>query len=284
MVRQTVYTSFDGDNMVYIDCMRQLAVKTGRVPINPEHALGYYLSTRAHGDSKAEVIKDCLSLVLIAEEFWVFADAEDCTLSDLPEGVLIEMLLWARRRNSTFRFLSVSRVVSSLVYGAPMQTIPAYCGVERTITENDIRRALSGAHFEEISSYLERVLPVLRPVVFIDIRDEDFKYADWARMQAYALGKIAIVPQILIPEFVYSILGLGHEYHRSVDKLRETSAGTWAIYESPERLELLMRRYDGEAHAVMYIPIKDLNVPKYANPRNWSITTKELHENLKKGG
>lgn len=111
MSKPTVYTSFNGDQMIYIDCMRKLAIRNGLIPINPEHALGYFLSTEAHGSSKAEVMKDCLSLVMVSDEFWVFSEREDTALESLSEGILIEILLWVRQRGTPIRFLSISETV-----------------------------------------------------------------------------------------------------------------------------------------------------------------------------
>lgn len=283
MFKPTVYTSFDGDQMIYIDCLRKFAIRNGRIPINPEHALGYYLSTRAHNDSKSEVMRDCLSLTMISDEFWVFAEHEDTPLESLSEGILIEILLWIRQKNSTIKFLGIEKTVLSLGYFQKEDGNQEYQGKERIVKEIDLKRVLSERYFEEISTFLERVSPVLRPVIFIDIRNEDFKYADWARYKAYKVGKVPIVPQYLIPEFVYTFHGIQDEYPKSIEKLKEVSSGVWAIYESQERLKALQKIYEGQHRMVTFIPIKDLNVPKYANPRNWSITSKELQENLLNG-
>lgn len=281
MSRPTVYTSFDGDQMIYIDCMRKLAIRNGLIPINPEHALGYYLSTRAHGDSKAEVMKDCLSLVTVSDEFWVFTENENAPLETLSEGILIEILLWIRQKSQVIKFFSIAKTVLSLGYGHKKSAEREYHGKARTVQEIDLKKALSARYFEEISTFLEKASSVLRPVIFIDIRNEDFKYADWARYKAYQVGKIPIVPQYLIPEFVYALHGTQEEYPESIEKLKEVSSGIWAIYESQERLDALREMYKEHHRMVTFIPIKDLNVPKYANPRNWSITTKELQENLR---
>lgn len=155
-----------------------------------------------------------------------------------------------------------------------------YHGKNRTVQEIDLKKVLGARFFKEIDLFLERTVPILRPVVFIDIRNEDFKYADWARNRAYQTGKVPIVPQHLIPEFVYSFHDKKDEYPESVEKLRTVSSGIWAIYESPERLKELRKTYKDNHHMVTFIPIKELDVPKYANPRNWSITSKELQENL----
>ena len=276
MKKRTVYTSFDGDLMVYIDCMRKLAVKNGFVPINPEHALGYYLSTRAHSDSKSEVMKDCLSLTMIADEFWVFSESEDDPLSAFPEGVLIEMLLWVRQKDLPIKVFSIPQTVVSLRYSSSQ----GYVGRPLVVKEADLKSVLSDRYFHEISAYLDKVTPILRPVTFIDIRNEDFKYVDWVRAKAYEVGKVPIVPQHLIPEFVYALHDMQGEYDASVEALREVSSGVWAIHHSHEKLEELREKYKESRLMVTYISLQELNVPKYANPRNWSITTKELQENL----
>lgn len=276
MKKHTVYTSFDGDLMVYIDCMRKLAVKNGFVPINPEHALGYYLSTRAHSDSKSEVMKDCLSLTMIADEFWVFSENEDDPLGAFPEGVLIEMLLWVRQKGLPIKVFSIPKTMVSLGYSSAQR----YEGKPLVVKEADLKNALSDRYFHEISAYLDKVTPILRPVTFIDIRNEDFKYVDWVRAKAYEVGKVPIVPQHLIPEFVYALHDMRGEYDASVEALREVSSGVWAIYHSHEKLEELRKKYQGSRLMVTFISLQELNVPKYANPRNWSITTKELQENL----
>jgi len=276
MKKHTVYTSFDGDLMVYIDCMRKIAVKNGFVPINPEHAFGYYLSTRAHSDSKLEVMKDCLSLTMISDEFWVFSKSEDDPISDFPEGVLIEILLWVRQKGLPIRIFSIPKTVVSLGYSNAQD----YRGRPLAVKEADLKKVLSDRYFHEISAYLDKITPILRLVTFIDIRNEDFKYVDWVRARAYEVGKVPIVPQHLIPELVYTLHDMQSEYGASVEALCEVSSSVWAIYHSHEKFRELREKYQESRLMVTFISLQELNVPKYANPRNWSITTKELQENL----
>ncbi|MDP3883279.1 MAG: hypothetical protein Q8Q48_04465 [Candidatus Staskawiczbacteria bacterium] len=276
MNKHIVYTSFDGDLMVYIDCMRKLAIRNGFVPINPEHALGYYLSTRAHGDSKSEVMKDCLSLTTIADEFWVFSGSEDNSLGVFPEGVLIEMLLWARQKGLPVKVFSIPQTMASLEFGSSQNCEGKILAVKEVYLKN----VLNNRYFQEISSFLDRVTPILRPVVFIDIRNEDFKYVDWVRARAYEVGKVPIVPQHLIPEFVYALHNMQGDYDASVEALCNAASCIWAIYYSQEKLEELRKKYKDVRLMTTFISLQELNVPKYANPRNWSITTKELQENL----
>lgn len=188
MKKLTVYTSFDGDLMNYIDCMRELAVKNGFISINPEHALGYYLCTRAHNNSKSEVMKDCLSLTMIADEFWVFSENEDTALGTFPEGVLIEILLWVRQKGLPIKVFSIPQTVSSLKYSSSIN----YHGKPIVVEEVDLKNMSDNRYFHEISAFLDKATPTLRPVVFVDIRNEDFKYVDWVRSRAYEVGKIPI--------------------------------------------------------------------------------------------
>ena len=80
---ESVYTSFDGDDMIYIDLMREHAIRLGYVPINPEHALGYHLSTTSHRNLKYEVMKDCMSLAHACDNFWVYTNDPEMRVSSL---------------------------------------------------------------------------------------------------------------------------------------------------------------------------------------------------------
>lgn len=151
------------------------------------------------------------------------------------------MLLWIRKKGLTVKFFSIAKTVLSLGYGNRKNADKGYYGKERDIKEIDLKKTLSERYFEEISTFLEKVFPILRPVIFIDVRNEDFKYADWARHKAYHTGKVPIVPQYLIPEFVYAIHDMQEEYSESVIKLKEISSSIWAIYESWERFEILQK-------------------------------------------
>src|SRR6185436_11292566 len=72
--KKIIYTAFDGDHILRIDAMRTRIMKEGKLALNPEHVLGYYVSTHAHSDKKFDVMRDCLALVDAAEEFSVFVD------------------------------------------------------------------------------------------------------------------------------------------------------------------------------------------------------------------
>lgn len=276
MQKLVVYTAFDGDDMVFIDCMQDITIINGYIPMNPEHALGYYLSTTSHGGKKLEVMKDCLSLVMVSDEFWLFLESEDIVLQQLPEGILIEMLLWTQVKTPKIRVFSISETVKSL----DRCDHTLYEGRVLDIDEPMIYANLENNQFSEISSFLDKIKHTLRPIVFIDIRNEDFKYIDWVRAYAYLHGKVPISPQHLIPEFIYSIHHKTQEdYQNSLEKLKNLASEIWAVYHSDIALRNI-KEYYNLSSKVTFISMQEVGVPKYANPRNWSITSKEVRENL----
>lgn len=276
MCTNIVYTAFDGDHMVYIDCMREIAIKNGYIPVNPEHALGYYLATRSHNDSKYEVMKDCLSLSQIANEFWVFSDKDTFKLTDLPEGVVIEILLWLRKKNGPIKFFTIKKVVKNL----SKTTRALYKGDVLRLNESDIIEMLEKSYFQEISDFIDSVYLLIRPVIYVDIRDYDYKYVDWIRAKLFASEKVPAVPQHLIPRNVYDVLGKSRSYQVELESLREATSGIWAVYHSSSKFDELKKKYADHLSLVTFVSLREAGVPKYANPRNWSITTRETQENL----
>ena len=50
--KEVVYTSFDGDDMNHMLEICQKVLDENKIPVNPEMALGYYISTNTLGGSK----------------------------------------------------------------------------------------------------------------------------------------------------------------------------------------------------------------------------------------
>jgi len=222
-------------------------------------------------------MKDCLSLATIADEFWVFTHGVESSLATLSEGILIEILHWIRKNKSVVKFFDISNMMQNLSQDDPENIQQDDI---RSIQEKDFADVLSERSLHEISDFQRMVSDTLRPVVYIDIRNEDFKYADWARQRAYQTGFVPILPQHLMPEHVYLTHNIHAEHNEDLEGLKRASSCIWAIYESQERLEKLVHMYDASQQRVMFVSIRDLGVPKYVNPRKWSITTKELKEIL----
>ena len=88
--KNIIYTSFDGDDMHYLYNICNYEISRGNIPLNPETSLGYYVSTVSLGGKKIDVMKDCLTLEMLADKMSVYAKEG----RPLPEGIVAEMLLW----------------------------------------------------------------------------------------------------------------------------------------------------------------------------------------------
>lgn len=116
-LRKTVYLSAGGKYSKYEDFLRIFAIKSGFVPIHPVATLGYFVSSYSHNNNKAEIIRDCFSLILAVDELWVFDEKlpsfekketkDKKYIGDFPEGVLAEIYFWLdNKHNSPLRFLT----------------------------------------------------------------------------------------------------------------------------------------------------------------------------------
>lgn len=269
---ETVYTSFDGDDMIYIDMMREHAIMLGFIPVNPEHALGYYLSTTFHQNKKTEVMKDCMALARMCHDFWVYTHDPEMKLSSLPEGVLIEILQWMDETgNISLRFFYIQDVVNDLKYGKANE------GIYVDISPEIVKECFDSRTYEEALRYLTSVKDHLRPIVFIDMPDEDFKYVDWARRKAFEEKLVPLVPQLVIAPLHYKVLDIEETYGFDCETLTTLVSRIWAVYHTNDRYEAMMQRYAGKNN-VTFVDMKALGIPKYVDPTNWSITTKEAKE------
>ncbi len=278
MKNPIVYTAFDGDYLTHINMMQEYVIMTGKIPLNPEHSLGYYISTTSHNYKKSEVLKDCLSLVRICDEIWIFVngDNENIPWEQLPEGVIIELILWCYIGNHTIRVLCLEKILKSFQSG-----LSTYRGIERNVSIANISASFEKSHFDEMEEYIKKVMLYLRPVVLVDIKDVDFKYADWIRIKAYNTKMVPLIPQNIIPKWLYLRNSRSNDYENDLDTLLLATKLIWAIYRSREELILLKEKYSADNnYKAHFIPIQKFGIPKYSDPASWSITTQEYQENI----
>lgn len=91
-LRKVVYTSFDGDDMHHMLAICDQVLKHDMIALNPEMALGYYISTETLGGKKINVMTDCLTLTIFSDRLWVYGKID--TL--LSEGIMAEIFLWSQ--------------------------------------------------------------------------------------------------------------------------------------------------------------------------------------------
>lgn len=265
--KKIVYTSFDGDDMIHIDHMRELAIKNGYISINPEHALGYYLSTTTMNNKKREVMKDCLSLVMMCDDFWIFNRNNNLDLDKLSEGIITEMLLWIKVKNNIFNICNISELIKSL-------RDKDFKKDEIFLNKKKLKERINSRSFSELSYFLKSVYKDLRPVVFIDMPDKDLKYADWARKKAFNSNKVPLIPQHVITSSVYKIHNIYDEYYNDSLKLANKAAEIWGIYSNKKELEIMKKKYYHKEN-ISFISTKELKIPKYNNAERWCLTSKE---------
>lgn len=98
--KPVVYTSFDGDDMNHMLKICKNVLDENKIPLNPEMALGYYISTCTLGGSKINVMTDCLTLAMFSDEFQVNGNSEKL----LSEGIMAEAFLWHKIKNKGAKY------------------------------------------------------------------------------------------------------------------------------------------------------------------------------------
>ncbi len=273
-----IYTAFDGDDMLYIDMMRDFVVQHGFVPLNPEHAFGYYVTTTMHSNSKKEVMRDCFALSNMCDEFWVFTNhkiTKRNKLNLLSEGVLAEMIMWCRKcsadisKDPKIKIINIKEMISYLQKSDASKKKNEL--KEMDICSTSLSTVLEKNMFEELNQFVEKS-EMIRKAVFINIEDKNYKYIDWVRIEAYKNDLIPIVPQCIIPRPVFELNGKSKKYQKIVDDLIGRTNEIWTIVESRKE-----KTKDGNGSVKL---LKELGLPKFQDIDEWAITTKEKLENL----
>lgn len=138
-LRKVIYLSSGGKFLKYADFLRAFTLKRGYVPIHPVVTLDYYLCSLIHNQDKAEIMKDCFSLMQRCDELWVFE--ENLPLMEgenkidgyepihlFPEGVLTEIYFWLTYKpNLPIRFFTWKNVgIAKYDSNAIWSLIPNY--------------------------------------------------------------------------------------------------------------------------------------------------------------
>lgn len=269
MTRLKVYTSFDGDDMIYIDFMREFVIKNNYIPLNPTHALGYYLSTIEHKNSKILAMQDCCAVELLADEFWIFTHTDDLKLDLLPEGVLVEILTWLKSKdNYKFRVVNINKMLKSL---RTIHTEKDYWGTSVEINTVKLKNSLSPDLYADIVKNANQILETIRDTVFIDTDTKNIKYIDWMKAAAFRNGLVPIVPQCVIPEPIYKLYNKELIYYQDVENIRTATSLTWKIVKNVDNII-------PEDQKTVMKTLKEIGIPKYLKPDQWALTNKELLE------
>lgn len=269
--KSIVYTSFDGDDMHYLNDICQNVINQGKIPLNPESALGYYVSTVTLGGVKQKVMEDCLTLELLANELYVYRNET----VDISEGIIAEIMLWDMMKNSGFTFVSDVRDLDN----AKLQEFDKSQLCEWTKTQDPMLRQ------ELLHNLIDDYLSIKHNSAYIIANFKNFKHIDWARAYCYNHSVCPISPQNILPfsqyknnqvEYLEARLELLRRADRVmlfIDRFNEN--------EEVDNLDLFSK---AELYYLKkYLPDKQFsivgwdqaNVPKYDKGTKWSLTTKE---------
>ena len=285
------YTSFDGDfiNHVHRMCMGALLLQYA--PLNPEAALGYYISTTSLGNVKPEVMKACLAVEFKADELWILTPGGEDALSTLPEGVIAEYLLWKEFRPDapvrTFPWLNDMEWGEFLRASSPREAVLATALLDdrsdatiRSLIDDEFGRNLEARLLGPVR---ESGLP---PVVFVGSDEKFDKHLDWARQAIYRSGSVPFAPASLATRFVLDVAKLDRRMRRAVrNAYLARSDQLWFFVEpsgSPELGEDLQQdlaewlELDSRTDARI-VGWDQVGVPKYTN-MDWALTNRERRE------
>lgn len=271
--KDIVYTSFDGDDMHYLSDICADVVNQGKVPLNPESALGYYVSTVTLGGSKQKVMKDCLTLEMLANELFVYENSD----VELSEGIIAEILLWKHMKNSGMNFISdVKDLDNRIVKTLNNNELINWVNNQDHILVYELMRNL-------LDNYIKNSKEHKTSYVIANMKN--YKHIDWARAYCYENNRCPISPQNILPFSLYKnnqrdylearleLLKRSSEVTIFVDKFNE-SEEIISLDEFSKAELYYLQTYCPEKK-VTIVGWNEAKVPKYNYDIKWSLTTKE---------
>lgn len=281
--KKTIYTSFDGDYMQYLPDMQLFVMDHGCIPINPEAALGYYVSTDTLGGKKVEVMKDCIKTELFCDDMWVFCDSS----YKISEGVLAEIMIWNEIKKNDISLVEFFPDIS--LNEIPNQTAAPKYGLQDILLQKERHKDISELNEVLLEPY--KAGNAQNAYIIANVRN--LKHIDWARKYCYLKHITPVCPHTILPSFLYRKQNMnycsGMDY--MIDRLTLLSRSDSVFYfmdtfrydEEIGRLdynsccELYYLLYHEKAFSI--IDWADSGVPKYLhNGAQWALTSSESKE------
>lgn len=269
--RDVIYTSFDGDDMHYLHNICDYEIKRDNIPLNPETSLGYYISTVSLGGKKIDVMKDCLTLEMMANKMSVYAKEGRA----LSEGIIAEMLLWDEKKSKGLDIIEgVTHLSNSKLNVLSNAELKDYLSKIDSITK-----------YELFDNLLIDYNNELHKSAYIIANIENFKHIDWARCYCYQHDLCPVSPQNILPLHFYegkekNYLESRLELLRRADKIllfidRNNFAEDFNNLDPYSLTEIyFVNKYLPKKH-IEVVGWDEALVPKYNQDNRWSLTTNE---------
>ena len=278
-LHKIVYTSFDGDDMHHMLAMCNQVLQNNMIALNPEMALGYYISTTTLGGDKINVMSDCLTLTLFSDKLWIYGKTD----SILSEGIMAEIFLWNQMKGKKATFIPD-------VYQNEQVTMNC-CELKKWLNQ------MTDENFRD--NIFENLLTPYKAnshkTVYLGANFLNYKHIDWARVYAYKQGLCPISPQNILSYFIYHNFDTtDSRYLKDRLTLLEKSDMYWLCIDSTnleeeiDKLdqntlaELYMLNTDYSDKEMRIIGWGEIGVPKYDKSKMWALTEKEQNEILGK--
>lgn len=222
-LKKIVYTSFDGDDMNYMLQICKTVLDANKIPLNPEMALGYYISTVTLGGNKVNVMRDCLTLTLFSNELWVYGDCSDF----LSEGIIAEIFLWSQIKNKRATFIpdfyNGDKVAMDYLELKNWLDTKIPVETKKEIEDNLLKGYKADSH----------------GTVYIGANFKNFKHIDWARVYAYEENLCPISPQNILNYYLYKTCKDEKAYLKDRLTLLANSDEYWLCIDSTNMKEEL---------------------------------------------
>lgn len=287
-LKPLAYTSFDGDYMPFLSNMLTYTIANGYLPINPESALGYYVSTTTHHGSKVLVMKDCLCVELLCDEMWVFNPVN----GHMPEGVIAEIMAWKDNKGTAIRQIPFfNNYKLDVDVDKPDAALDKYI-----MTPLEISACLNKCSHYDIEDIRKKLFETQSNIpnpTYVVANFYNYKHIDWARAYCYRQSMCPVSPQNIIPYFLYNKGSkVNFELSYIIDRLTlmdKCKELLW--FTNTKNLEYELKKLDvfsctellywytvNGPESIRVVDWSIAGVPKYQNNNDWALTRTELHE------
>lgn len=287
-LKPLAYTSFDGDYMPFLPNMLTYTMANGFLPINPESALGYYVSTTTHQGNKVLVMEDCLCEELLCDEMWVF----NPVTGHMPEGVVAEVMAWMDKKGTSIR-----KIPFFNDYRVNLKTHQADAALNDYImTPIEVSSYLARCNPDDIGDIRKKLFDASSNIPqpsYVVANFYNYKHIDWARSYCYQHSICPVSPQNILPYSLYDTdCSVDCEFHYMIDRLTlmdKCHELLW--FTNTKNLKYELENLDvfsctelfywytvyGPA-SIKIVDWADAGVPKYKDNNNWALTRTELNE------
>ena len=293
--KELVYTSFDGDYMAFIPLMQHFVLKEmGMIPINPEAALGYYLSTTIHHNQKAAVMRDCINLELMCDRLAVFKHPVD---DYYPDGVIAETISWVNEGINKIQSVAIISLPDFQFNNSKLQYAKDIdLSTKLDIDEFTRERCNDGSCVDEIKQRLECSRSSKIKMAYLISNMSNYKHLDWVRRYCYENEYCPVSPYNLLPIDLYELPANNEQVFIDYIKDRLTILNKCDVIvisvdgrnlsknerECPFDLIVLMELYyyfkSCNHKEIIILDYADIHVPKYERVVEWALTKEDQNK------